>query len=573
MTNEIQRWLERDPDPNTRREIEALVAAGDQQELARRFGGRLEFGTAGLRGILGAGPNRMNRLVIRESTAGLGQYLLTHTPSARAKGVVIAYDGRRLSREFASDAACVLAGLGFRVFLFDAPVPTPVGAFAVRDLSAAACVVVTASHNPPEYNGYKVYGDNGAQIIPPHDSGIAEKIAQATLEPIPWREPEQARQGGFLSTLGRSMVDKYLSGVRDLSVHPITGSRGNFALAYTPLHGVGASIAEAALRRAGFARVVTVATQREPDPEFPTVRFPNPEEPGAMDLVTTLAKGVGASIACANDPDADRLAVVARFPSGQYKRLTGDQVGALLGADLISSAPKNSVLISTVVSSRLLSHMAERAGFEYRDTLTGFKWIADAGFKAEAAGGHLLFGYEEALGYTIGGLVRDKDGISALVAFAELASLAADAGKTVVDRLEEIYRTCGFFLTGQKSIAFDPDRKGPPLGDKLRQRQPTHVAGRAVACTTDIALGRRTLKGGKSEPIDLPVSDVIIFDLVDKSRVIVRPSGTEPKLKCYYEIQTTMGTTESFETAEARATQILNDLVQSHQRDIEEILA
>ncbi|MBI5510992.1 MAG: phospho-sugar mutase [Deltaproteobacteria bacterium] len=568
MDPRVRAWLDRDPDPETRAELETLVSKGDRAEIERRFRARLEFGTAGLRGVLGAGPARMNRLVVRETSAGLGAYLQATVPDAMKRGVVVAHDARRLSKELARDTACVLSAMGFKVFMYSAEVPTPLGAFAVRELSAAAGVVVTASHNPPEYNGYKVYWHNGAQIIPPHDRGIAAAVDKAATAPIPFQEQSDAERGGRVRRLGDEMVAKYLQGVAGLSVRRGSPARAKYPIAYTPLHGVGARVAEAALAQAGFANVRSVAAQREPDPAFPTVRFPNPEEPGAMDLVIGLAREMGAALALANDPDADRLAVAALRPDGQYRRLTGDQVGALLGAELLAQGGKSSVVVSTIVSSRLLAVMTRKAGLRYVDTLTGFKWIADAGLAAEAEGGRFLFGYEEALGYTIGALVRDKDGISALVIFAELAAALADDGKTIFDRLTEIYREYGFFLTGQRTLALDPERPGPSLGDRLRHKPPTRIAGFEVEVTTDVRDGARVLRGGRRESVPLPQSDVLIYELEGGRRVIVRPSGTEPKLKCYYEVCEPMSDTESFMTAEARAERALAELANRHQQEL-----
>ena len=568
MEPRIKGWLRRDPDAETRRELEALVARNDSAEIERRFKSRLEFGTAGLRGVLGAGPNRMNRLVIRETTSGLGEYLQTHVRDARQRGVVVAHDARRLSREFAADTAAVLSAQGFRVYLYGREVPTPLGAFAVRALNAAAGVVVTASHNPPEYNGYKVYWEDGAQIVPPHDHGIAEAIEQASLAMIPFQELADGEASGRVIRLGEEMIAKYLQGVRALSTRKPGALRKSYPIAYTPLHGVGAQVAEAALGAAGFENVSTVTAQRQPDGSFPTVRFPNPEEPGAMDMVMALAKKMRAPLAMANDPDADRLAVAVQRPDGEYRRLTGDQIGVLLGAESIAQAPKNGILVSTIVSSRLLGVMAKAAGLEYAETLTGHKWIAHAGFAAEARGQKMLFGYEEALGYTIGSLVRDKDGISALVAFAELGAACAEQGRSVYDRLTEIYRQHGFYLTGQKSIALDPDREGPTKGELLRRRPPTRIAGRDVETVTDINVGERRHEGGRVEKIDLPPSDVLVYELKNGSRVIVRPSGTEPKLKCYYEVVVPMGGSASYFEAEARAQSQLTALASAHQQEI-----
>ncbi|MBW2733908.1 MAG: phospho-sugar mutase [Deltaproteobacteria bacterium] len=563
MQATIERWLARDPDAETRAELQALVKAEDHEEIQRRFAGRLAFGTAGLRAVVGAGPCRMNRLVVRETTAGLAAYLASTLDGAKSCGVVVGYDGRTHSALFAHDVASVLAGAGFRVHLADRPVPTPICAYALRELGAAAAIVVTASHNPPEYNGYKVYWENGAQIIPPHDASIAQAIEVAATEEIPFEPLEQALASEQVTHFGADLWQRYLDGVAALSVHTNEGNRADFVLAYTPLHGVGAEATERALKRAGFTQVHTAASQREPDGRFPTVRFPNPEEPGAMDAVLELAHEHGAELAIANDPDADRLAIAARH-GDDYRMLSGDQIGVLLGLDRLESLPASeqasALVATTVVSSRLLGRAATARGSRYLETLTGFKWIINSALDLEHAGAHFVFGYEEALGYCVGSLVRDKDGISAAVVFAELAAALAHQGLTVFDRLATLYRTHGVHLTQQKSLALSPHRdpKTPTLGDALRATPPSHIAGRVVERARDLNAGEG----------DLAPSDVLIYELAGDARVVVRPSGTEPKLKCYYEICEKMSTGEDLPTAERRAKVTLRILVEGHQAEL-----
>lgn len=568
LEGRIRSWLERDPDPETRRELEQLVESGDAEEIDRRFSGRLAFGTAGLRGVLGAGPARMNRLVVRETTAGLGAYLLQAIPDGAKRGVVVGYDARRGSRVFARDAAGVLAALGIRVFLSDHEQPTPICSFAVKDRGAAAGIVVTASHNPPEYNGYKVYWENGAQIISPHDEGIAAEIERAAKEPIPWMEPDEAQKRNLISFIGGEIVEAYLEGVRHLSLHEPDPLRADFTIAYTPLHGVGGVVAEKALAQAGFEKVHMAASQREPDGRFPTVRFPNPEEPGAMDAVLDLAKEVSAELAFANDPDADRLAVAVRKPDGSYRMLTGDQLGVLLGADILESAPDPITVATTIVSSRMLGVMATDKGADYVETLTGFKWVVNKALEREKEGFRFAFGYEEALGYTVGSLVPDKDGISAMIAFAEMAVACRRNGMTVLDRLEELYRKHGLFLTTQKILALGPAASGPSLGDKLRLSPPKTIAGRTVESVLDVEKGERRFADGRTEPSGFPVSDVLVYELKGKARVVVRPSGTEPKLKCYYEVREEVPVEESIESAEQRGRAALDGLVGTHQKEL-----
>ncbi len=572
LDTQVAAWLARDPDPQSHFELEELMRQGDTTKLQLAFAARLTFGTAGLRGTLGPGPAHMNRLVVRETSVGLANYLLAQVPDAAARGVVVGHDARRGSRAFAEDAAAIFAALGLRVHLFDGHMPTPVCAFAVCDLGAAAGVVVTASHNPPEYNGYKVYWENGAQIIPPHDAGIAAAIDVAARAPLPVCDIEAARATGKISSIGAALVERYLTGVESLSVHPKIPARERLVIAYTPLHGVGAEVAEAALARVGFTQVHTTPSQREPDGAFPTVRFPNPEEPGAMDAVLAVAARCEAALACANDPDADRLAVAVRCQDGSYRMLTGNEVGVLLGWDRLQNAPPDALVVTTIVSSRLLGVIAKKAGAHYGETLTGFKWIANYGLERRTHGERFVFGYEEALGYTIGGLVRDKDGISALVAFVEMAAAALARKKTVLDLLEEIYRTYGLYLTAQRTLPLPADGDAAKVGRLLRQRRPERIAGRGVTCTEDVLAGTRSLAGGTQEALGLPRADVLVYHLAGDARVIVRPSGTEPKIKCYYEVAGEVGPHEDLASAEARSRSALDELCDRHQQELAKIL-
>ena len=560
----IQSWLARDPDPQTRLELQALVERDDTAELQSRFGGRLAFGTAGLRGVLGAGPGRMNQLVVRETTAGLGAYLLRTTRHAKERGVVVGFDGRRNSRVFAEDTASVLGAQGIKVFLFDREAPTPVAAFAVRHLRAAAGVVITASHNPPEYNGYKVYWGNGAQIIPPHDAGIAAAIEAAAGAPLPWADCASLRRQGLTVSLGDKVENAYLEAIGKLSNHKARGTRARLVIAYTPLHGVGARAAGAALERAGFTQVHMVTSQKDPNGAFPTVRFPNPEEPGAMDAVMALARDTHAELACANDPDADRFAVAVRRSDGSYRLLTGNEVGVLLGDDLLRKKrlSKRALVGTTIVSSRLLGRIAAARGVTFFETLTGFKWLANSALARR--GSKLLFAYEEALGYGVGEVVRDKDGISALVAFAELTCACQEAGESLWQRLESIHRTYGLYATGQRTLALQ-SQAGPSLGERLRQRPPQQIAGRKVQSVRDLM---QVEANAAPDSLPMPPSDVLMYTLEDDARVIVRPSGTEPKIKCYYEAHTQIASNEPYEQADARIHRDLDELMHKHQDEL-----
>lgn len=567
MKELITRWLKRDPDPATRDELQNLIDAGNEQELTERFSGRLAFGTAGLRGIVGAGPNRMNRLVIQETATGLGQYLQQTVPQATQQGVVIGYDGRPDSKTFAHDAASVLTAQGIKVYLTVTVAPTPLVAYGVTALKAAAGIVVTASHNPPAYNGFKVYWGNGAQIIPPHDKGIAAAIDKAAIQPLDLMDLNEAQSQGLLVWLDDDFYNDYRASIKQSALLQNHAKPDAVSIAYTAMHGVGAQMAETLLADAGFTHVYSVAAQREPDGTFPTVNFPNPEEPGAMDLVIAEAEKHQATLACANDPDADRFAVAVRTPEGQYKMLTGDQVGVLLGHYLLTRAnPETSLVGTTIVSSSLLQKVASRVGADYYQTLTGFKWLTNIAMEKQREDSCFLFAYEEALGYTVGNMVWDKDGLSAMLAFAQMTAELTSQGRTVWDQLEAIYREHGLYLNSQVSIALSPN--SPPIGDTLRQQPPEEIAGRKVVRIDDLKSSTRYKADGSVETIDLPASDVLIYFLEDDSRVVVRPSGTEPKLKCYYEVVEVIDQIDTLEHAYQRAQSSMDELVQRHQNSL-----
>jgi phosphomannomutase len=497
-------WAEDDPHEGDRGEIEALITAGDTDELARRFSGPLTFGTAGLRGPLRAGPAGMNAAVVTRAAAGLARYLTDEGHGGA--GVVIGFDARRRSDEFAQISAAVLTGAGFAVQVLPRPLPTPVLAYAVRHLGCVAGVMVTASHNPPDDNGYKVYLDEGAQLVPPADAGIEAAIAAVG----PARE---VRRGGEWLTLEDAIVDDYVSAVvRALEPDRLDAStRAGLRIAYTAMHGVGAETTRAVFRAAGFAAPAGVPEQDAPDPRFPTVSFPNPEEPGAVDLLVALAARTGADVAIAQDPDADRCSVVC-----DGRQLTGDEVGALL-ADWLLRRGVRGTYAASLVSGSLLHALAAAHGVRTAETPTGFKWIVRAG-TPEAP---LVFGYEEALGYAVApDVVRDKDGISAALAVALLAAELKADGRTLVDRLDELAREHGLFVTGQLSARVEDLSLITDAMARLRAQPPTTLLGRPVEYA-DLA------------DEDPPVDAVRL--LGDGVRVVVRPSGTEPKLKAYLE--------------------------------------
>jgi phosphomannomutase len=518
---EARAWAAADPDPRTRAELESLLAANDLPAIGARFSEPLVFGTAGLRGALGAGPARMNRVVVRRTTAGVAAWIHGRGAQAAAAGLVVGRDARHGSATFARDTVDVAAAAGVRVLRFEHPLPTPITAFAVRHLDAAAGVMVTASHNPPQDNGYKVYAADGAQIIPPDDARIAELSSELGAPPVAALSPEAADRVETIDVA--ALLDAYAEMARRLLA--ATPER-ELRCVYTPMHGVGGTVVPELFARFGFSPLIPVPAQIAPDPDFPTVAFPNPEEQGALDLALAEAERHDADIVIANDPDADRLAVAVRDGDG-YRLLSGDELGAILGDHLIRSTRGDDRLVATtIVSSRLLSAIAHDAGVAFAETLTGFKWIARA-----AKGGHrLLFGYEEALGYAVSDAVADKDGITAALVTAGLAAAEKARGRSLLDRLADLERRFGVHATAQISIRRDE----PGALDEiekvmahLRTSPPKAVAGHAVVQTIDYLDGT----GG------LPPSDVLAFFTEDGARIVARPSGTEPKLKAYLEVR------------------------------------
>ena len=537
-------FLTEDPDPDSTAELGRVLAAaraGDAAaaaDLAERFGPKLTFGTAGLRGKVEAGTSRMNRVVVQKATWGLGTYLLAQVPDAAARGVVVGFDGRYSSRTFAEDAAAVLAGLGIPAHVFLDPVPTPLCAYATTRLGAAAGVMVTASHNPPLDNGYKVYWGDGAQIVPPHDVGIAAAIDGSPRAPqIEKRAPPDAAAAGLRRVIGDDVERAYLDAIAAGALH-----RGGppLRVVYTAMHGVGHRLVARALAQAGVHGVVDVTTQVDPDGAFRTVAFPNPEEKGALDRALAAAQEARADLVVANDPDADRLAVAVRH-AGAWRQLSGNDVGALLGADAIAHADvggREKLVITTIVSSTMLSRIARDMGAAYAETLTGFKWIANRAMAEEAQGRAFVFGFEEALGYSVGPLVRDKDGISAVVRIVELARALAGEGKTLVDRLHDLFVAHGLSHAAQWSVVL-PGSAGlarmKEVMATLRAQPPADLDGAKIVRVLDLER-QVDVQDGVERPAALPRSDVLAFYAADGARLIVRPSGTEPKIKLYLEL-------------------------------------
>jgi phosphomannomutase len=563
---QAERWIADDPDPRTQDELRGLLAQPDlaKTDLADRFAGALEFGTAGLRGVLGAGPNRMNRAVVARATWALAQELLA-VPDAAERGVVVGADARRMSRELSEDTAAILAAAGLRVVLFRTPVPTPLVGFAVKSLRAAGGVVVTASHNPPEYNGYKVYWDNAAQIVPPIDAHIAARIARApAAREVPRPDLDGLRARGLVSDASDTVVRAYLDALRALAVHPGEGDR-TLRIVYTPLHGVGDALLRQALAEGGFADVTTVPEQQKPDGAFPTVAFPNPEEKGAMDLAFALARSKGAQLVLANDPDADRLAVAVP-EGGGWRQLTGNQVGVLLGHYLLTekAVTRPRAVLASIVSSPLLGRIAASLGVRYEETLTGFKWIANRAMELEREGLEFVFGYEEALGYCVGDVVRDKDGISAALMAAEVTAVLRGRGLTVQQELERIARRWGVFTSTQVNVT----RKGASgiaairaMMDRLRSAPPARVGSDDVVAVADYeARTRVDTRTRAVTPLTLPQSNVLTFELASGSRIIARPSGTEPKAKFYFDVREEVAGDETVASATDRAVSAMGTL-------------
>ena len=538
LAERVTAWLQQDPDPETRGELQALLATGDLAGLRDRFDARIGFGTAGLRGQLGAGPNRMNRVLVAQAAAGIAALLSQTADPERRPSVVIGYDGRINSDVFARDSAAIFAGAGFEVLLFDDYVPTPVLAFATKfgTLQADGSrrpydigVMVTASHNPPRDNGYKVYSGTlgGSQIISPIDQQIAAAIAEVakrtTFEDIPKSE--------YFTVGGQEIRTEYVA--QTATLVKATQTRQPLKITFTAMHGVGWQTTKAVFAAAGLAEPATVGQQIQPDGNFPTVAFPNPEEPGALDLAIATANANGSDLILAGDPDADRLAVAVPDPAaaGGWRKLTGDQIGFILGALAAENAHRDGrtgTLACSIASSSALAAVANHYGLDFKQTLTGFKWISKVP--------NLIFGFEEALGYCFDPTATpDKDGISAALVMADLAGRLAAEGLTLAGHLDALSDRFGHTATGQITLRFDNVSKAAAIVARLREAPPTSVLQQPLQFT-DLAQGSP----------DLPATDGLMFVLADGRRALVRPSGTEPKLKCY--LQAT-GVSEAAATA------------------------
>lgn len=534
-------WADADPDPLSKAELERLLSEQNELELEERMAGDLEFGTAGLRGIVAAGSARMNLAVVLRVTRALADHLLAHARDPRTLPVVIGGDARLDSARFADAAARVLLAAGIPVKRFAEPVPTPLLAYAVRAYAANAGIMITASHNPPEYNGYKLYSEHGVQVIPPADREIARRMAEmgpAARIPL----ADSARQ----ELIGPELEARYVAEIRS-QMPRVVGDRA-LRIVYTPLHGVGARLVEGVLAEAGYEQVLTVAEQREPDGHFPTVRFPNPEEPGALDLALALAAAQNADLVIANDPDVDRLSVALPTPSGRFVQLSGNQIGLLLADFALShgDAGERALVLSSVVSSPLLESIAAKYGARAERVLTGFKWVWTAALALESQSYRFVFGYEEALGYSFGRAVRDKDGISAALAFAELAAEARAAGATVLERLHALYREHGLWVSVQHNVVVQGTTGAARIQQAMKQivaAAPASLAGQPVLAVRDLQAPEPGAPSWRGPTLLAQI-------VVDGASVFVRPSGTEPKLKIYVDLKGALGEGESVLHAE-----------------------
>lgn len=519
LVAQVQDWILDDPDPQTAEKLRELLATNQFEQLSKYFSGFLQFGTAGLRGPIGPGPSCMNRAVVGRTAAGLAQFMKAHSMTS----IVIGRDARHGSEAFTIETAEIMIGAGMKVFVLPRPLPTPVLAFSIRELGVDVGVMVTASHNPPQDNGYKVYlggtvdgiDYHASQIVSPTDFQISHEISLITSLA---KQP----RGRDWTTLDDEIVKKYVVRTSMLAKNP-----GDLKIVYTALHGVGTETLQRVFHAAGFASPILVQAQTEPDPDFPTVAFPNPEEPGAIDLALETARTFNADLVIANDPDADRCAAAVNDPQRGWRMLRGDELGALLG-EYIARNSIGGILANSIVSSSILKKIAHHHSMEFRETLTGFKWLA----KIKG----LTFGYEEALGYCVDSMsVNDKDGISAALLLAQLATDLDREGKTLLDMLDEIWQLHGFHGTEQISIRVDDLTRVATLLSSLRANPPSEIAGRSVTSIDDLM-----------EPKDgLPPTDGLRLWLEGDIRVIIRPSGTEAKVKCYVEVVTRKGASEA----------------------------
>lgn len=547
-------WCE-DPyfDEETRKELLAL--AGNEEEITDRFYKELEFGTGGLRGVLGAGTNRMNIYTVRKATQGLANYIVKE--GASAKGVAIAYDSRRMSPEFAGETALCLAANGIKAYIFPSLRPTPMLSFALRELGCTAGVVVTASHNPPEYNGYKVYWEDGAQITAPKDAEIIGEVRAVTdFGAVKTMSLEAAKEAGLYEEIGGGVDDSYIASLKKLVLSPeaIAAQADKLKIVYTPLHGTGNLPVQRILKELGFAHVYVVPEQEQPDGRFPTVSYPNPEDKSTFTLALRLAEKVDADIVLATDPDADRLGIYAKDrATGEYKSFTGNMSGMIILEYLLSRRkelgllPEDSAVVTTIVSGKMGRAVAKAYGVKLIETLTGFKYIGEQiKFFEQTGRGTFIFGYEESYGCLEGTHARDKDAVVAVMALCEAAAWYQSRGLTLCEQMERLYQTYGYYKEELYSRTFkgmEGKRQMDAMLEALRKNPPREIGGFAVRSFADYKEGRcLDLSGGRETATALPVSNVLYFELEQDAWFCVRPSGTEPKIKYYAGVKGTDGT-------------------------------
>lgn len=536
-------------DEATKEELRSI--AGDEKEIEDRFYKDLEFGTGGLRGIIGAGSNRINRYTVGKATQGLANYIKSQGKDAMDRGVAIAYDSRRCSSEFANHAALVLNANCIKTYIYEELQPTPILSYTVRSLGTIAGIVVTASHNPPEYNGYKVYWEDGAQVTNNRDVEIIREVKKVEdFSSVKLMDEEEAKKKGLYNIVGQDIIDSYIAKVKALSVNKdiIREMGSDLKIVYTPLHGSGNKPVRRVLKELGFKHVSVVPEQEHPDPNFSTVRYPNPEERESLELAIELAKKEGADIVIGTDPDCDRVGVVVRNRDGEYIGLTGNQVGALLVEYYLGALkaegrlPHDAIVIKTIVTSELGAEIAKHYGAEVVNTLTGFKFICGKIREFEETGyGTFVFGYEESYGYLAGDFVRDKDGVIASMLICEMAAYYKSKGMTLYDALEDIWDRFGYYRDELRTITLvgkEGMEKIKSIMEGLRRHQPHEMAGVEVEEIEDYLESRKVnLTTGEESSIDLPKSNVLKYKLVDDSWFAIRPSGTEPKIKLYFSVK------------------------------------
>lgn len=545
-----KQWIESPyVDEETKEELREIK--DDPKEIEERFYTNLAFGTGGLRGIIGAGTNRVNKYVIRKATQGLATYISKQGEDAKKRGVAIAYDSRYKSSEFALEAAKVLAANGVKVYLFDELRPTPELSFAVRELDAIAGIVITASHNPAQYNGYKVYWEDGGQLPPSHADEVLEEINRLDIfEDVKVMDENEGKQSGLIQMIGAEIDEKYLAKVKEQSIHPETISQvaDDFKIIYTPFHGTGNKPVRKILEMIGLKNVMVVTEQEQPDPAFSTVKSPNPEEKESFKIAIEMAQKETVDLILGTDPDCDRIGVVVRNNKGEYITLTGNQTGVLLTEYILSqkkanrTLPENGVIIKTIVTTEMARAIAENYNVELMDVLTGFKFIGEKIKEFEENGNNkqYIFGFEESYGYLAGTYARDKDAVVAAMLIAEMAAWYKSRGMTLYEGLQELYKKYGVYLESLKSITLEGKagaEKIKSIMEQLRTQTPKEINGVKVTALRDYQEGKRyDVINNLEEDITLPQSNVLYFELEDKSWFVVRPSGTEPKIKIYFSV-------------------------------------